>query len=114
MAVLSLLAQSLVFQSCAFSEWAQLSGDTWNPLLPFPHCSDSAAAQNSQLSISFAYSDVLCALLLFELEYSFTLCFLSTKDSQVRQSATYSLHQPQGNKEHGTERSGNLYKKSDG
>uniref|UniRef100_A0A672SLW5 ArfGAP with SH3 domain, ankyrin repeat and PH domain 2a n=1 Tax=Sinocyclocheilus grahami TaxID=75366 RepID=A0A672SLW5_SINGR len=28
--------------------------------------------------------------------------------------ATYSLHQPQGNKEHGTERSGNLYKKSDG
>uniref|UniRef100_A0A8B9LS83 ArfGAP with SH3 domain, ankyrin repeat and PH domain 2a n=1 Tax=Astyanax mexicanus TaxID=7994 RepID=A0A8B9LS83_ASTMX len=35
-------------------------------------------------------------------------------DSQVRQSATYSLHQPQGNKEHGTERSGNLYKKSDG
>uniref|UniRef100_A0A673LYF6 Arf-GAP with SH3 domain, ANK repeat and PH domain-containing protein 2-like n=1 Tax=Sinocyclocheilus rhinocerous TaxID=307959 RepID=A0A673LYF6_9TELE len=29
-------------------------------------------------------------------------------------SATYSLHQPQGNKEHGTERSGNLYKKSDG
>ncbi|KAM9571842.1 arf-GAP with SH3 domain, ANK repeat and PH domain-containing protein 2a isoform 8-T8 [Salvelinus alpinus] len=36
------------------------------------------------------------------------------KDSQVRQSATYSLHQPQGNKEHGTERCGNLYKKSDG
>uniref|UniRef100_A0A673LZ91 Arf-GAP with SH3 domain, ANK repeat and PH domain-containing protein 2-like n=1 Tax=Sinocyclocheilus rhinocerous TaxID=307959 RepID=A0A673LZ91_9TELE len=36
------------------------------------------------------------------------------EDSQVRQSATYSLHQPQGNKEHGTERSGNLYKKSDG
>ncbi|KAK1171858.1 arf-GAP with SH3 domain, ANK repeat and PH domain-containing protein 2-like isoform X3 [Acipenser oxyrinchus oxyrinchus] len=36
------------------------------------------------------------------------------KDSQVRQSAAYSLHQPQGNKEHGTERSGNLYKKSDG
>uniref|UniRef100_A0A8C7SB86 ArfGAP with SH3 domain, ankyrin repeat and PH domain 2a n=1 Tax=Oncorhynchus mykiss TaxID=8022 RepID=A0A8C7SB86_ONCMY len=35
-------------------------------------------------------------------------------DSQVRQSATYSLHQPQGNKEHGTERCGNLYKKSDG
>uniref|UniRef100_A0A8C1B1S0 ArfGAP with SH3 domain, ankyrin repeat and PH domain 2a n=1 Tax=Cyprinus carpio carpio TaxID=630221 RepID=A0A8C1B1S0_CYPCA len=31
-----------------------------------------------------------------------------------KQSATYSLHQPQGNKEHGTERSGNLYKKSDG
>uniref|UniRef100_A0A8C9TF15 ArfGAP with SH3 domain, ankyrin repeat and PH domain 2a n=1 Tax=Scleropages formosus TaxID=113540 RepID=A0A8C9TF15_SCLFO len=39
---------------------------------------------------------------------------LLLKDSQVRQSATYSLHQPQGNKEHGTERSGNLYKKSDG
>ncbi|XP_026085387.1 arf-GAP with SH3 domain, ANK repeat and PH domain-containing protein 2-like isoform X1 [Carassius auratus] len=38
----------------------------------------------------------------------------SRRDSQVRQSATYSLHQPQGNKEHGTERSGNLYKKSDG
>nr|XP_055027891.1 arf-GAP with SH3 domain, ANK repeat and PH domain-containing protein 2a isoform X3 [Misgurnus anguillicaudatus] len=36
------------------------------------------------------------------------------EDSQVRQSTTYSLHQPQGNKEHGTERSGNLYKKSDG
>uniref|UniRef100_A0AAY4AJX4 ArfGAP with SH3 domain, ankyrin repeat and PH domain 2a n=1 Tax=Denticeps clupeoides TaxID=299321 RepID=A0AAY4AJX4_9TELE len=35
-------------------------------------------------------------------------------DSQVRQSTTYSLHQPQGNKEHGTERCGNLYKKSDG
>uniref|UniRef100_A0A3B5L414 ArfGAP with SH3 domain, ankyrin repeat and PH domain 2 n=1 Tax=Xiphophorus couchianus TaxID=32473 RepID=A0A3B5L414_9TELE len=28
--------------------------------------------------------------------------------------ATYSLHQPQGNKEHGTERSGFLFKKSDG
>lgn len=39
---------------------------------------------------------------------------ISSQDSQVRQSATYSLHQPQGNKEHGTERSGNLYKKSDG
>uniref|UniRef100_W5NJI2 ArfGAP with SH3 domain, ankyrin repeat and PH domain 2a n=1 Tax=Lepisosteus oculatus TaxID=7918 RepID=W5NJI2_LEPOC len=36
------------------------------------------------------------------------------EDSQVRQSAAYSLHQPQGNKEHGTERSGYLYKKSDG
>uniref|UniRef100_A0A8C7ML02 ArfGAP with SH3 domain, ankyrin repeat and PH domain 2a n=1 Tax=Oncorhynchus kisutch TaxID=8019 RepID=A0A8C7ML02_ONCKI len=36
------------------------------------------------------------------------------EESQVRQSATYSLHQPQGNKEHGTERCGNLYKKSDG
>uniref|UniRef100_A0A8C4SDC7 ArfGAP with SH3 domain, ankyrin repeat and PH domain 2a n=1 Tax=Erpetoichthys calabaricus TaxID=27687 RepID=A0A8C4SDC7_ERPCA len=36
------------------------------------------------------------------------------EDSQVRQSTMYSLHQPQGNKEHGTERCGNLYKKSDG
>uniref|UniRef100_A0A669D699 ArfGAP with SH3 domain, ankyrin repeat and PH domain 2a n=1 Tax=Oreochromis niloticus TaxID=8128 RepID=A0A669D699_ORENI len=36
------------------------------------------------------------------------------EDSQVRQSTTYSLHQPQGNKEHGTERSGYLHKKSDG
>ncbi|XP_068582399.1 arf-GAP with SH3 domain, ANK repeat and PH domain-containing protein 2a isoform X1 [Cebidichthys violaceus] len=36
------------------------------------------------------------------------------EDSQVRQSTTYSLHQPRGNKEHGTERSGYLYKKSDG
>uniref|UniRef100_A0A665VA79 ArfGAP with SH3 domain, ankyrin repeat and PH domain 2a n=1 Tax=Echeneis naucrates TaxID=173247 RepID=A0A665VA79_ECHNA len=36
------------------------------------------------------------------------------EDSQVRQSTTYSLHQPQGNKEHGTERNGYLYKKSDG
>ncbi|XP_047248811.1 arf-GAP with SH3 domain, ANK repeat and PH domain-containing protein 2a isoform X1 [Girardinichthys multiradiatus] len=36
------------------------------------------------------------------------------RDSQVRQSTTYSLHQPQGNKEHGTERSGFLFKKSDG
>ncbi|KAM9355277.1 arf-GAP with SH3 domain, ANK repeat and PH domain-containing protein 2a isoform 2-T2 [Pholidichthys leucotaenia] len=36
------------------------------------------------------------------------------EDSQVRQGTTYSLHQPQGNKEHGTERSGYLYKKSDG
>ncbi|XP_056669301.1 arf-GAP with SH3 domain, ANK repeat and PH domain-containing protein 2 isoform X5 [Monodelphis domestica] len=36
------------------------------------------------------------------------------EDSQIRQSTTYSLHQPQGNKEHGTERNGNLYKKSDG
>ncbi|XP_068194140.1 arf-GAP with SH3 domain, ANK repeat and PH domain-containing protein 2a isoform X1 [Antennarius striatus] len=36
------------------------------------------------------------------------------EDSQVRQSTTYSLHQPQGNKEHGTERSGFLHKKSDG
>ncbi|KAM8952209.1 arf-GAP with SH3 domain, ANK repeat and PH domain-containing protein 2 [Pelodytes ibericus] len=36
------------------------------------------------------------------------------EDSQIRQSAAYSLHQPQGNKEHGTERNGFLYKKSDG
>ncbi|KAM4693751.1 arf-GAP with SH3 domain, ANK repeat and PH domain-containing protein 2 [Discoglossus pictus] len=36
------------------------------------------------------------------------------EDSQNRQSMAYSLHQPQGNKEHGTERSGFLYKKSDG
>ncbi|KAM5163460.1 arf-GAP with SH3 domain, ANK repeat and PH domain-containing protein 2 isoform 4-T4 [Mantella aurantiaca] len=36
------------------------------------------------------------------------------EDSQIRQSAAYSLHQPQGNKEHGTERTGFLYKKSDG
>ncbi|XP_019392963.1 PREDICTED: arf-GAP with SH3 domain, ANK repeat and PH domain-containing protein 2 isoform X3 [Crocodylus porosus] len=38
----------------------------------------------------------------------------SRRDSQIRQSTTYSLHQPQGNKEHGTERNGSLYKKSDG
>ncbi|XP_014396022.1 PREDICTED: arf-GAP with SH3 domain, ANK repeat and PH domain-containing protein 2 [Myotis brandtii] len=38
----------------------------------------------------------------------------SRRDSQLRQSTAYSLHQPQGNKEHGTERSGSLYKKSDG
>nr|XP_060643830.1 arf-GAP with SH3 domain, ANK repeat and PH domain-containing protein 2 isoform X3 [Anolis sagrei ordinatus] len=38
----------------------------------------------------------------------------SRRDSQLRQSTTYSLHQPQGNKEHGTERDGSLYKKSDG
>uniref|UniRef100_A0A6J0U1W3 Arf-GAP with SH3 domain, ANK repeat and PH domain-containing protein 2 isoform X3 n=1 Tax=Pogona vitticeps TaxID=103695 RepID=A0A6J0U1W3_9SAUR len=36
------------------------------------------------------------------------------EDSQLRQGTTYSLHQPQGNKEHGTERDGSLYKKSDG
>ncbi|XP_017272604.1 arf-GAP with SH3 domain, ANK repeat and PH domain-containing protein 2a [Kryptolebias marmoratus] len=36
------------------------------------------------------------------------------EDPQVRQGTTYSLHQPQGNKEHGTERSGFLFKKSDG
>nr|XP_011747717.1 arf-GAP with SH3 domain, ANK repeat and PH domain-containing protein 2 isoform X5 [Macaca nemestrina] len=38
----------------------------------------------------------------------------SRRDSQIRQSTAYSLHQPQGNKEHGTERNGSLYKKSDG
>ncbi|XP_019505572.1 PREDICTED: arf-GAP with SH3 domain, ANK repeat and PH domain-containing protein 2 isoform X9 [Hipposideros armiger] len=38
----------------------------------------------------------------------------SRRDPQLRQSTAYSLHQPQGNKEHGTERSGSLYKKSDG
>nr|XP_023475336.1 arf-GAP with SH3 domain, ANK repeat and PH domain-containing protein 2 isoform X7 [Equus caballus] len=38
----------------------------------------------------------------------------SRRDLQIRQSTAYSLHQPQGNKEHGTERNGNLYKKSDG
>ncbi|XP_072313481.1 arf-GAP with SH3 domain, ANK repeat and PH domain-containing protein 2a isoform X2 [Eucyclogobius newberryi] len=36
------------------------------------------------------------------------------EESPMRPSTTYSLHQPQGNKEHGTERSGFLYKKSDG
>ncbi|XP_018121416.1 arf-GAP with SH3 domain, ANK repeat and PH domain-containing protein 2 isoform X2 [Xenopus laevis] len=36
------------------------------------------------------------------------------EDSQIRQSTAYSLHQPQGNKQHGTERDGYLYKKSDG
>lgn len=41
------------------------------------------------------------------------VCVFS-QESQVRPSTTYSLHQPQGNKEHGTERSGYLYKKSDG
>uniref|UniRef100_A0A6I8QVC7 ArfGAP with SH3 domain, ankyrin repeat and PH domain 2 n=1 Tax=Xenopus tropicalis TaxID=8364 RepID=A0A6I8QVC7_XENTR len=38
----------------------------------------------------------------------------SRRDSQIRQSVAYSLHQPQGNKEHGSERDGYLYKKSDG
>uniref|UniRef100_A0A665VA11 ArfGAP with SH3 domain, ankyrin repeat and PH domain 2a n=1 Tax=Echeneis naucrates TaxID=173247 RepID=A0A665VA11_ECHNA len=42
------------------------------------------------------------------------VCVYTHSDSQVRQSTTYSLHQPQGNKEHGTERNGYLYKKSDG
>ncbi|XP_066569201.1 arf-GAP with SH3 domain, ANK repeat and PH domain-containing protein 2-like [Amia ocellicauda] len=35
-------------------------------------------------------------------------------DSQVRPSAAYNLHQLKGNKEHGTQLSGNLFKKSDG
>uniref|UniRef100_A0A3B4H2R5 ArfGAP with SH3 domain, ankyrin repeat and PH domain 2 n=1 Tax=Pundamilia nyererei TaxID=303518 RepID=A0A3B4H2R5_9CICH len=38
---------------------------------------------------------------------------LQVEQKEVRQSTTYSLHQPQGNKEHGTERSGYLHKKSD-
>ncbi|XP_026164098.1 arf-GAP with SH3 domain, ANK repeat and PH domain-containing protein 2b isoform X4 [Mastacembelus armatus] len=36
------------------------------------------------------------------------------EDSQAKQNAGYSLHQLQGNKAHGTERSGFLYKKSEG
>ncbi|XP_008298930.1 arf-GAP with SH3 domain, ANK repeat and PH domain-containing protein 2b [Stegastes partitus] len=36
------------------------------------------------------------------------------EDSQAKQNAGYSLHQLQGNKAHGTERSGVLYKKSEG
>uniref|UniRef100_A0A8C9ZNT9 ArfGAP with SH3 domain, ankyrin repeat and PH domain 2b n=1 Tax=Sander lucioperca TaxID=283035 RepID=A0A8C9ZNT9_SANLU len=36
------------------------------------------------------------------------------EDAQNKQSAGYSLHQLQGNKAHGTERSGFLYKKSEG
>ncbi|CAK6977119.1 arf-GAP with SH3 domain%2C ANK repeat and PH domain-containing protein 2b, partial [Scomber scombrus] len=35
-------------------------------------------------------------------------------DTQAKQSAGYSLHQLQGNKAHGTERSGVLYKRSEG
>ncbi|CAB1437564.1 unnamed protein product [Pleuronectes platessa] len=38
----------------------------------------------------------------------------SKEDSQAKQSAGYSLHQLQGNKAHGTECSGVLYKKSEG
>lgn len=44
----------------------------------------------------------------------YKLLFFIFQDSQIRQSTAYSLHQPQGNKEHGTERNGSLYKKSDG
>uniref|UniRef100_A0A667Y5N6 ArfGAP with SH3 domain, ankyrin repeat and PH domain 2b n=1 Tax=Myripristis murdjan TaxID=586833 RepID=A0A667Y5N6_9TELE len=36
------------------------------------------------------------------------------EDTQAKQNAGYSLHQLQGNKAHGTERSGMLYKKSEG
>ncbi|KAM4522093.1 arf-GAP with SH3 domain, ANK repeat and PH domain-containing protein 2b [Odontesthes bonariensis] len=36
------------------------------------------------------------------------------EDSQAKQSSGYSLHQLQGNKAHGTERSGVLYKRSEG
>uniref|UniRef100_A0A674P248 ArfGAP with SH3 domain, ankyrin repeat and PH domain 2b n=1 Tax=Takifugu rubripes TaxID=31033 RepID=A0A674P248_TAKRU len=36
------------------------------------------------------------------------------EDAQAKQNAGYSLHQLQGNKAHGTERSGMLYKKSEG
>ncbi|XP_056872740.1 arf-GAP with SH3 domain, ANK repeat and PH domain-containing protein 2b isoform X5 [Takifugu flavidus] len=36
------------------------------------------------------------------------------EDAQAKQNAGYSLHQMQGNKAHGTERSGMLYKKSEG
>ncbi|XP_060947032.1 arf-GAP with SH3 domain, ANK repeat and PH domain-containing protein 2b isoform X2 [Limanda limanda] len=38
----------------------------------------------------------------------------SKEESQAKPSAGYSLHQLQGNKAHGTERSGLLYKKSEG
>ncbi|XP_039980461.1 arf-GAP with SH3 domain, ANK repeat and PH domain-containing protein 2b isoform X2 [Xiphias gladius] len=38
----------------------------------------------------------------------------TSQDSQAKQNAGYSLHQLQGNKAHGTERSGVLYKKSEG
>uniref|UniRef100_A0A674BJG1 ArfGAP with SH3 domain, ankyrin repeat and PH domain 2a n=1 Tax=Salmo trutta TaxID=8032 RepID=A0A674BJG1_SALTR len=58
--------------------------------------------------------DVLKSALQVEQKEVTPIDFDHSSDSQVRQSATYSLHQPQGNKEHGTERCGNLYKKSDG
>lgn len=38
----------------------------------------------------------------------------SPQDAQAKQNAGYSLHQLQGNKAHGTERSGVLYKRSEG
>lgn len=37
-----------------------------------------------------------------------------SQDTQAKQNAGYSLHQLQGNKAHGTERSGVLYKRSEG
>lgn len=52
--------------------------------------------------------------LFISVKYLVADCLVFSQDSQVRQSTTYSLHQPQGNKEHGTERSGYLHKKSDG
>uniref|UniRef100_A0A674F499 ArfGAP with SH3 domain, ankyrin repeat and PH domain 2a n=1 Tax=Salmo trutta TaxID=8032 RepID=A0A674F499_SALTR len=58
--------------------------------------------------------DVLKSALQVEQKEVTPIYLDSSRESQVRQSATYSLHQPQGNKEHGTERCGNLYKKSDG
>lgn len=39
---------------------------------------------------------------------------LLSQDSLNRKDAGYSLHQPQGDKQHGTEKSGFLYKKSEG
>lgn len=36
------------------------------------------------------------------------------QDAQAKQNTGYSLHQLQGNKAHGTERSGVLYKRSEG
>lgn len=36
------------------------------------------------------------------------------QDSQAKQSTGYSLHQLQGNKAHGTECAGMLYKRSEG
>lgn len=38
----------------------------------------------------------------------------SSQDTQAKQNSGYSLHQLQGNKAHGTERSGILYKRSEG
>ncbi|XP_072853169.2 arf-GAP with SH3 domain, ANK repeat and PH domain-containing protein 1 isoform X2 [Pogona vitticeps] len=39
---------------------------------------------------------------------------LEAKEDSVNKSARYSMHQLQGNKQYGTERSGSLFKKSDG